>query len=306
MAALVLLLPAGAVAAADAEDESFAGAFVVNASNGYKILGIPFARGNPEHGELALFVGRKGESVIYFTRGKVTPTAVEVDLGSVAKVDFTFVPSGRKKRAHSPCDKKHGVEYEAGNYVGSFEFRGEEGFATASVTRTPVRIEPLLAFGCAGSLRGETWGKGFPGARLRIRQRRGSERLSVQLNKNRPSQRTLFEANLDETRGKVQIHRGVGGLVGASAFSYAPDVRTARTSPPAPFSGTASFDRSASRPWRGNLTVDFPGRSGVPLVTPDAKVSLVHARWDVEVAHHDRPSSLLRASRFAPWLSTKR
>lgn len=301
MAVLAALVPAGAAAAEDVEDESFAGAFVVDASNGYKIIGIPFARANPEHGELALFVGRKGESAVYFTRGKVTPTSIEVDLGPVGRVDFTFVPSGRKKRARAGCEKNHGVEYEAGSYVGSFEFHGEEEFTRASVARTPFRIEPLLAFGCAGSLRGESWGGDFPGARLQIRERRGSERLSVQLNKNGPAQRTLYEGSLDETRGKVQIHRGVRGLVGASAFDYARDVRTAQTSPPAPFSGAASFDRGAPRPWRGNLMIDFPGRPGVPLVTPYSRASLVHARWDVEVVHYDRPNPLLLASSSGAW-----
>jgi hypothetical protein len=49
--------------------------------------------------------------------------------------------------------------------------------------------------------------------------------------------------------------------------------------PPPPFSGTGTFERVARRrpgTWRGDLTVDFPGRSGVRLAGEDFGAQLMY------------------------------
>lgn len=286
------LAPAGAFAADVEEDEGFAGAFVIDASRGYRIFGVAFARPNAKRGELALFVARKHASAVYFMPATVTATSVKADLGAVGSVDFTLVLSGRKKRVHPSCDKKQSATYEPGFFEGSFEFHGEEGFADATVTRTPLLIQPLLDLGCGGgALFGETWGPAdLPGARLLVKSRRGSEKLEVQLNKNGAREATHFEASLSEKRGKLQIHRSVGGFTSASAFEFAPDVTRARVKPPPPFSGSALFSRHASpsNRWTGNLAINFPGHSGVRVAGPGSRATLAHALRSQEAVGGDR------------------
>ena len=73
------------------------------------------------------------------------------------------------------------------------------------------------------------------------------------------------------------ISRDIELHFGAGAFSYDPLLRTATLAPPAPFSGRASFHRGAvlENRWTGNLAIDFPGRSNVPLTGPGIGASLV-------------------------------
>jgi hypothetical protein len=291
VAALAAVLPTAAVAAEVEEDEGFAGAFVIHASRGYRIFGIAFARPNAKRGELTLFVARKNAAAIYFTPATVTAASVKADLGPVGSVDFSLALSGRKKRVHPSCDKKQTVTYEPGFFEGRFEFHGEEGFTDASVTKTPFLIQPLLDLGCGIVGVGETWGSAdLPGARLRVKSRRGSERLEVQFNKNGPRKATHFEASLDEKRGGLQIHRSVGGFTNVGAFEFAPDVTRARVKAPPPFSGLALFSRGAApvNRWTGNLAVDFPGRSGVRVAGPGARATLDHALRSRETIHFDR------------------
>jgi hypothetical protein len=59
-------------------------------------------------------------------------------------------------------------------------------------------------------------------------------------------------------------------------FSYDSRLRLALVTPPGPFSGTARFDGAAKggQRWSGDLSVDMPGRSDVPLTGPLLRASL--------------------------------
>jgi hypothetical protein len=104
----------------------------------------------------------------------------------------------------------------------------------------------------------------------------------LQANKNRPGKRSRFEAEVHEKRGSVSISRSLSLWVGATAFRYDPLLETATLDPPAPFSGRASFHRGATpaNRWTGDLTVDFPGRSDVPLTGPGVGATLVPSCWN--------------------------
>jgi hypothetical protein len=60
---------------------------------------------------------------------------------------------------------------------------------------------------------------------------------------------------------------------------YDPKVQMATLHPPAPFSGSARFHRSAKpqNRWTGNLTVDLPGRAGVALTGGELRAKLARA-----------------------------
>lgn len=266
--------------AVEEEREGFAGAFQVKASNGYSITVLASQRRSDGKGFLLLFVTRKGDGVLYSTRARVTPNEVEADLGPLGEIDLDLVLSGREKKERSSCDPQP-VEFPAGQYRGTFEFRGEEGYARASATKARLVIRPLLDIVCPGDGGGgETFGSGLPGARLRVFARGQARRLSLQVNANRPGGRVFYEASTREMRNGIEISRFVEGTAPGDAFAYDPLLRTATLAPPAPFSGSARFLRAA-RPtnrWTGNLAIDFPGRSSVALAGAALRAGLVHSR----------------------------
>jgi hypothetical protein len=279
MALLGVVAAPAAPAAEPEEREGFAGAFQLKASNGYSILAFLNERRSDGQGFVNLFVVGDEGGAIYSTRAKVTAEEVRVDLGRLGEIDLDFVPSGRRKAERSACDPQP-VKFDAGHYEGTIEFRGEEGYTRASATRVPLVIRPLLSLVCGGGGGGgETLGSSLPGARLRVFDRGQARRLSLQINANRPGARMSFEATTQERRDGIDIFRAVEGVAPGSAFDYDPLLSTATLDPPAPFSGSAGFHRNAlpANRWTGNLAIDFPGRSGVPLTGSKVRAGLVHA-----------------------------
>lgn len=274
--------PAGA---AHSAGPGFTGAFRLQGSNGYSILVLALGRENGR-GNLLLLVSGRGGNVIYAMPATVTPTAVEADLGDLGVVSVELVPSGEEKTVHSSCGDKQPFAYESGSYVGTIDFHGEEGFTQASVSSTPLLVKPVVDIVCPGGGFGESSGPGLSGARLQVASGKRRSRLTLRLNKNRPRARTRFEASLREFRDGIRIERSVKGTAAAGAFLFDSHLRVARVQPPAPFSGAGIFRRRArsGRRWSGNLTVDFPGKAGVPVATRRSHATLVHAnrsegRW---------------------------
>lgn len=288
LAAAVLGLVAVALsspAPASALDSDLKGSaiFRLQASNGYKILVLAASERANGRTVAGVLVGRRGESVVYAVPATVTPTRFEADLGALGRIALDVVPTGTKKTLRSHCGGES-LTIEPDVYRGTFEFRGEEGFTEATATQIPEYSRFGLDFLCPGRGWGEVSGPGLPGARLRVRAGKGHRRTSLQINQNRPGARTIFEAEVAEKRGRIEIERSLSGRAPSSAFEFDPLLRSATLHPPAPFSGSASFHRNAlpANRWSGNLTVDFPGHSGVPLTGSGARVSLVHAKLRIE------------------------
>src|SRR5207342_959527 len=101
--------------------------------------------------------------------------------------------------------------------------------------------------------------------------------------KNGPGKRAQLEVRVREERAGILIFREISEQAGAGAFDYDRPLRTAVLAPPAPFSGSASFHRGAApgNRWSGNLTVDLPGRSNLPLVGRGIEATLVAGCWAV-------------------------
>jgi protein-S-isoprenylcysteine O-methyltransferase Ste14 len=252
--------------------------FRLEASHGYTILGFAASERIDGRGDIGLIVYRKGETVSYLAPAIVTPTRLEADLGALGGISAEIVPS-RKRRLRSHCgDGVRTVEPHL--YRGTFEFQGEQGYTEAFATETPEYVGFFANLVCAFGVGGEGSGPGMPGARLRAFSRNHGRRLSLQLNKNRPGKPTIFSATLAERRNGIRIERAVSGRQPARAFEYDPLLQTATVEPAGPFSGEARFVRHAppARRWTGSLSIDFPGKSEVPLAGAGFSANLVHAR----------------------------
>jgi hypothetical protein len=175
------------------------------------------------------------------------------------------------------------VPYEPIRFRGSFEFHGEEGY-TDAVTSAPHEYTALFPrLVCPGRGSGEIRGGSLPGARLLLRQHDGSTARRLQANRNHPGGRTRVEVHLREKRGAIAISREIILWSGPTAFGFDRNLRSATLSPPAPFSGRASFQRAGAA-WGGDLSVDLPGRSDVPLTDSGIAATLSHACFQGEGA----------------------
>ena len=254
-------------------------AFGLEGSNGYRIAFFALSERLDGHGRLYVSVGRSDGGAFYSVPAIVSEAFVRADLGTLGRVDLAAHPSGREKKIDIKCSRQ-AFPFEPVAYEGIVEFKGEGGYTNARATRVAAR--PLITSFCGSSGYGESSGPREVGARLRGLSFAHGRRLSFQVNKNHQHAKTLFTAELKERHEGIFIHRTVEGVASASAFTFDPDLRSARLNPPAPFSGAATLTRdpnSISPRWTGNLTLDFPGRPNVHLAGPQVNVSLAHARY---------------------------
>jgi hypothetical protein len=299
-ATLLLALPVAAPAAT-AEDETKSngyGAFILQGTNGYRISVIAiFQPGYGKSSDIYLGVTGKGRRAVYLVPGVVTDTKIEADLGSLGEIDVTFRPSGKEGVAHPKCAPKRRAVYKKGTYVGTIEFRGEEGYTQVSANRARF-VHVLASVGCPYTVTDEVFEANLPGASLWARAKQRG--LELQANQNRPGKPVRVEASIRERRGPIWIRREVTSTYSADSFHFAPDLRTAVLNPPAPFFGAGFFHRDAKPAgrWTGDLRVDFPGRSSVFLTGDRFRVSLRHARLSKETRSPSRPN-------LSAWPSTK-
>jgi hypothetical protein len=259
-------------------DLKHAYAFRLEASNGYSILAYAANERADGRGEIVLFVGGKDGGATYIAPARLTATRIDADLGDLGVVALDVVPSGRTRTARLGCGEgPEKFTFEPQSFRGIFEFHGEEGYADASSTAPQEYTRFFFEIACGSSLSGELGGQDLPGARLRLHSHRGSFRLNLQANKNRPGARTRFEVEAREKRQGIVISRSRTLWVGSDAFDYDPLLQSATLNPPPPFSGSASFHRHAriANRWSGNLTVDLPGRSDVALAGAGIGATLV-------------------------------
>lgn len=301
----VALAAAAPVAGAIGErDTGGFATFDLKASHGYRLFVIASSEAEYRRGRVVIWATRKKDSVIYVAPAEVTDTTVDADLGNLGTITLQFEPSGKLEKTAPVCNPDSTATFEGGHYVGSFKFHGEEGFTDLSVSRIRFDLHPFLDLLCAGAGSGEAFGRGVRGARLTARGWVGKAKVALKALQNRPGARVNLEASLWEKRGAIGIQRSIERIYPASAFHFDPLLRTAELRPPAPFAGAAVFRRGAAKPnrWRGDLGVDLPGRSDVPLAGEAIHAHLIHARRIIERA--DRPDAAARPNLLA-WPSTK-
>jgi len=173
------------------------------------------------------------------------------------------------------------MEVESAAYEGTIEFHGEGGYTDASASSAPFDYGFALRLVCGGVGFVTSSGPGLRGAALFAARGRGTGHVHLDVRKNGRRKRTRIEALVTEEREGIQIERSTHFFAGPGAFRYQPKLRRATLKPHVPFSGHAVFRRGAPKGhrWRGNLTIDFPGRENVPAAGAGFGVRLIHAEW---------------------------
>lgn len=265
------------------------GSFTLKGTHGFEVKALIASYGEGDAGQLVLFVGKKNQQAIYVAKGTVTKEAVDFDLGALGEVKAAVRPSGKKETLTSECGEGEEQTIEGEEYVGTIAFHGEEGFTEAEATRSPLLLASALTELVCGPLttEGHEGGDGVHGVGLAIKRKGGA---SLKLAQNRPGARVFYQAQIKEKEGTVTVERSVGGYLAASALTFAPSLKTAHFAGAGPFSGSAAYvgkslpslSRPGKGPWRGNLTVDFPGHADVPIAGPGFKASIY-------AVHRDKP-----------------
>jgi hypothetical protein len=247
--------------------------FELQGSNGYSIfvLGIPSRKGQPATVEL--FVQKKHAAVYYSAPATVTETSIDAGLGELGEISVSFHQSGVAAIASPHCGGP--VSFDSGSFEGTVDFHGEEGYTEAQATSVPGNIDFLLNGTCGGFVTSGGSDPFSPGAELYLRNPALGAQFSVA--KSRPDSPARFEVSDREYRDGISIQRFAALVMPAAAFTYSPHLQTATVRPPAPFSGTARFDRrkKANRRWSGDLAIDLPGRTGLPLTDHQLRAYLV-------------------------------
>jgi hypothetical protein len=281
-----------AMASAEGEEDTGSfGAFRLQGTNGYSILVTAFSRPQFKHGEAVVWATKKDASVTYVAPATVTATTIEADLGAAGAVSVEFEAVGPSEQVPAGCHRGSTIPFQPGNWIGSIELAGEEGFTRVQTTSAKAIVNPFLDLVCGSTIGiSELSGHGVHGARLVARSASSQHTLFLQVNKNRRKASVRVEASLEERRGGLLINREVVNRYPASAFSFDPLLESATIALAAPFSGSAAFHRSAkpANQWTGNLSVDFPGRADVPLAGRRFHTALVHAERTEEETHHER------------------
>jgi hypothetical protein len=249
------------------------GSFQLAGSNGYNITvgAVPARKGSP--GSVIIIVAGKNQGVTYRAPATVTETSIQADLGALGAIAVTFQRSGMA--ATAGCDGDE-VRFDSGRYEGTIEFHGEEGYTGVAATSVPGNIDFWLAVVCGETFSSGSYGNSRArGAELHIRNPALGPEMSV--SKSRPDAAARISVAVSEYNDGIAIERFTGFRMPAGDFTFDRRLRTATVRPPAPFAGAASFDRGkkAGQRWKGNLTVDMPGRADVPLTGSALRASLI-------------------------------
>ncbi len=247
--------------------------FELQGSNGYSIfvLGVPSRKGQPA--TIELFVQTKHTGVFYSAPATVTETSIQANLGELGQISVSFHRSGLPTTAISKCGRP--VAFDSGNFEGKIDFHGEEGYTEAEAVSVPGNIDLLLNGICGGFSTGGGSNPFSPGAELYLRNPALGAQFSVA--KSRPNSPARFEVDDREYHDGISIQRFAAFVMPSAAFAYSPRLQTATVHPSAPFSGEAHFDRrkKANRRWSGDLAIDLPGRTGLPLTGHQLRAYLI-------------------------------
>lgn len=233
---------------------------------------------NPQTGVGRVLVDLRSRhaDVTYSAPAAVSSGSVQADLGELGGIDVHFVPAGRTRTEQPECGKP--VQVDAGRYEGSIDFEGERGYSEVHASSARGEAGMVLSLVCA-STGSEGIGGHAPGARLTVRRRRTPSRFELTAMENGPTRPVRLGAGIDERRGGLAISRSVEVVAGPGAFDFDVPAGTATLQPPEPFAGSAAY-RHLSRgrsTWRGDLSVDFPGRPDVRLAGRGTRAGLIRA-----------------------------
>jgi hypothetical protein len=229
--------------------------------------------------------------VRYSARARTTPGGVSARLGGLGRIAVRFTPTGTAHQVWPPheCDGVP-VVGKVGVFHGTIRFRGEDGYVELDARRAEGRAATSSVWSCgphtgflsraAASSAASDEGEAEPPVYAVLAAATPATGRQFFALASHPDERELpfFSAATSERRQGMGIQRVVSVPGPTRSFVFTDNLRSATVEPPAPFSGSAGFERVAKgrTTWAGDLSVSFPGRPDVPLAGPKFESLLRH------------------------------
>jgi hypothetical protein len=218
----------------------------------------------------------------YITRGTVTAGRLEASFGQLGKVAMRFQPArhGNPIKPRRRCHGRGQITNRRGVYVGSFRFKGENGYVAIDAHRAKGELESVppscegrrLAGSSQRAIRPPQGGHEGPLPKILAASWRHAVNSAAFIAIG-GFERTQFLALASQSEGRLAILHFAFASGPAKEFAIDNALTAAQVSPPAPFSGTGSYSAApdGTTTWAGPLTVNFPGASKFPLSGPPFK-----------------------------------
>lgn len=269
-----LLLPPGAAASSKPStglENGYASAHLAG-THGYRITILAFSE------DVLVTARKRTASVSYVVlQGGLKGDRVHARLPGVGRVFLRF-----HDRRHPHGQPEKGCSESAttrkGVFIGTVKIEGERGYTRAVSHHVRGEIGQEGQGKCRQ--RATARARKAAGRLLSASTSRGKGRLSfsaIDYPSSFLGSELLFSASLVRLRGKM----GVITTQGAAArhptdLEIAAPPRSASVTPPAPFTGSASFQQEAAHQfgWAGDLGVELPGVGEVSLAGPKFEASV--------------------------------
>lgn len=204
-------------------------------------------------------------------------SGIKARFPGIGRISVRFQPQGPAEREPPFFHECSGGEIikQHGRFVGTIRFRGERGYTAVSKTSASGEVTTIEREVCKRSIfddgpdvetdRTELW------AYSKSKGRAVGFDASTLGPPESPS--ITFGASIVERRRGMEIFRNTfasGEESQLTAGDSRPHPLSATVSPPAPFHGSAEFQRTTEgdSTWTGSLSVHFPGLDQVALTGP--------------------------------------
>lgn len=249
---------------------------------------------------VALEVARphdRRQRTAYLAHGTVTPSSIRASFAERGRIAVRLRGSGSGSNLPAPpgcAPSGHGAIGRSGVYVGELSFRGEGGYTSVDAHRVkgvsvdldaldtciadgnrdsraalpPGLLDPAAARTSAPAPPGvPTHPSTGPKPTALIADAKAPLARTVFAALARGARSTTFLAAETSSEGQLGVVRYAFVHASRAMFAFDDSLSLAGVSPPAPFSGSASFQHGpgAARSWTGTLAVAFLGAPYVPL-----------------------------------------
>jgi hypothetical protein len=254
--------------------------FRLKGSDGYSISVFG------SHSQVSLAASGHHASVSYTTSGLVSSKWMKARFGRLGRISVRFHPSGppRLVRPAGNCRGK-GKLVEAGRFVGTIVFEGENGYTAVHTSRTRGRMVRTSKQVCSNTGEGGDGGGTFHWTILSASSESNGiffTAFKIASKAHPALDGTGFEAMIIEIPSrKLTILRSISTDADLNAFATTESggrITSATITPPAPFTGSATFQKvkGSHGTWTGSLAGNFPGRGEVGLAGPEFSAEILH------------------------------
>jgi hypothetical protein len=271
---VAMVLAAGTAVAAprvrDVSEDAISSpaALVLHGTHGYGITVDAYPAHGARGAHVVVSVVGTRSYFRYTAPANLAGEGIHAGLGRFGRIDLRWVPDGRVGEIKLGCHG-HGPRrqffFDRGAYVGTLRFQGGKGFTAVRAHR--VEWQPAWYRGYNACRR--EGGEYTPGPGKILRADVGVRDPSVQFQTYQPKAGAPveYEAFDREAVGQVEVERTVSADGGPRSLISSPDFASATIEPPAPFAGTATFERTKGEhgTWAGDLSVEFPDGSVAPM-----------------------------------------